>query len=115
MARFRNLATEADEEPQRAPLEQLQDRAISLMQKFISQNTSAAYETGVNTFSAFWDLNHTSKMQPVPEKVISWFIANCFKKGLATRTVKTYSAGINYWQQEHGHKSFAEEFRLSKV
>ena len=65
-------------------------------------------------------LKHLRSLPYIPNATSTWtgyqrFIAYCFEKGLATRTVKTYSAGINYWQQVQGHKSFSEEFRLSKV
>ena len=93
----------------RVPLEYHQDRGISLMRKLISQNTGEAYETGVNAFKAFCDLYHISLMQPVPEQVIFWFIAYCFEKSLATRTVKTFLAGINYWQHVQDHNSFPKK------
>ena len=86
-----------------------------MLHSAISKNTSLTYQTALNAFNEFQKIYHLRESLPIPSHDVVLFIAYCFEKGLAAKTISTYIAGLNYLHKLHDFYNLTDNFIIKKV
>ncbi|XP_060590037.1 uncharacterized protein LOC132745207 isoform X1 [Ruditapes philippinarum] len=99
----------------RIPLERLRFRARTLLQGGLAPNTRSTYDTALNAFRIFLSEYNLSLQWPISIQNIVFFISYCFERGMASKTITTYVAGLNYFHKLSGFYDISKIFMVSKL
>ena len=81
----------------------------------ISPNTLLTYQTAVKAYHSFINEFQMETSWPITIAQAISFIAYCFEKGLAPRTINTYVSGLNHIQQLNNWGDFRQNFVIKKM
>lgn len=109
------MAPNADPDPCPVPLEHLQRRARQLLLTGIACNSTSTYNTPLSAFGKFRSFYGLPKQLPIPVQQIILFMSFCFEKGLSTKSISTYIAGINYYHKLCGFYDLSNVFLIRKL
>ena len=101
--------------PNRDPsLADIQQRAVSLIQSSLSENTVSAYRTALNHFNSFRVAYNLHNTWPIPIQQLVLYISYCFEKEYAPSSIKLYISGIGFAQRLNGLPNPSENFIIKE-
>ena len=74
----------------------LQIGAAKLVEASLAHNSSATYQTAIESFETFRNLYQLQLVWPAPRNDITLFISYCFERNYTPSTIVTYVAGISF-------------------
>ena len=102
--------------PNRDPsLADIQQRAVSLIQSSLSENTVSAYRTALNHFNSFRAAYNLHNTWPIPIQQLVLYISYCFEKEYAPSSIKLYISGISFAHRLNGLPNPSENFIIKKM
>jgi hypothetical protein len=81
----------------------------------LADNTKRLYDTAVKSFQTFRKTQLLNQIWPPPPEQLVDFVAYLSFTNLSPNTVKSYIAGISYFNKIHGFTDTTQSFILKKV
>ncbi|XP_052235592.1 uncharacterized protein LOC127847607 [Dreissena polymorpha] len=96
-------------------MENIQQRAVSLITTSVSDSTRTAYNLAINHFNTFRLTYNLPDTWPIPLNQFIMYISYCFEKNYAPSTIKLYMSGISFVHKIRGFYNPFSNFVVSKM